>query len=116
MHNEIIRISGILFEIAQRSTAKNILITQKKSGKEGETKDLKMERLKKQQQDAIFKSNHICNYIKCKWTLVKRQRLFTCIKARLSTIYRFPPLIQKWSIPVKPFVSQNGVAKKSTSC
>ena len=48
MHNEIIRISGILFEIVQRSTAKNILITQKKSGKEGETKDLKMERLEKQ--------------------------------------------------------------------
>lgn len=48
MHNEIIQISGILFEIAQRSTAKNILITQKKSGKEGETKDLKTEQLKKQ--------------------------------------------------------------------
>lgn len=48
MHNEIIWISGILFEVAQRSTAKSILITQKKSAKEGETKDLKMEQLKKQ--------------------------------------------------------------------
>ena len=40
MHTEIIWISGILFEVAQRSTAKNILITQKKSGKEGEIRDL----------------------------------------------------------------------------